>query len=51
MVIAKAVMMEVTNYYYSCSSEVKVVVENVGLWQPFQAPVYATLMYQYMAVA
>jgi hypothetical protein len=33
MVVAKAAVMEVTNYY-NCGNEVKVVVENVGLWQP-----------------
>ena len=35
MVVAKTVVMEVTNYY-NHSNEVKVVVENVGLWQECQ---------------
>ena len=32
MVVAKTVVTKVTNYY-NCGNEVKVVVENVGLWQ------------------
>jgi hypothetical protein len=32
MLVAKAAAMEVTNYC-KCGNEVKVVVENVGLWQ------------------
>ena len=33
MVVAKAAATEVNNYY-NCGNEVKVVVENIGLWQP-----------------
>jgi hypothetical protein len=33
MVVAKAAAMEV-KIYHNCGNEVKVVVENVGLWQP-----------------
>jgi len=33
MVVANAAATEATNYF-NCSNEAKVVVENVGLWQP-----------------